>query len=109
MTRDYASSSIKTPQLSGQFGPQDVEQELNALPRNSLILLASAQNLVTTGTRARLAQRVYEHKHQHNNHAAETNPRPHSAPAFAEAVEASAEIQRPMNNRTAPIRFSLFM
>ena len=36
--------------------------ELNALPRNSLILLASARNLVTTGTKRHLAQRVYEHK-----------------------------------------------
>ena len=36
--------------------------ELNALPTNSLILLASARNLVTTGTKTRLAQRVFEHE-----------------------------------------------
>jgi len=36
--------------------------ELNALPRNSLILLASACNLVTTGTKTHLAQRVFEHE-----------------------------------------------
>ena len=34
--------------------------ELNALPRNSLILLA--RNLMTTGTKIRLAQRVFEHE-----------------------------------------------
>ena len=33
--------------------------ELNALPRNYLILLASARNLVTTGTKTHLAQRVF--------------------------------------------------
>ena len=42
--------------------------ELNALPRNSLILLASARNLVTTGTKTRLAQRVFEHE-QAGTHA----------------------------------------
>ena len=36
--------------------------ELNDLPRKSLILLASARNLVTTGTKTRLAQRVFEHE-----------------------------------------------
>ena len=36
--------------------------ELNALPRNSLILLASARNLVTTCMKTRLAQRVFEHE-----------------------------------------------
>ena len=42
--------------------------ELNALPRNSLILLASARNLVTTGTKTRLAQQVFEHE-QAGTHA----------------------------------------
>ena len=36
--------------------------ELNALSRNSLILLALARNLVTTGMKSRLAQRVFEHE-----------------------------------------------
>ena len=40
--------------------------QLNALPRNSLLLLASARNLVTTGTRSRLAQRIFEHEHANN-------------------------------------------
>ena len=44
--------------------------ELNALPRNSLILLASARNLVTTGTKTRLAQRVFEHE-QAGTHASQ--------------------------------------
>jgi len=42
--------------------------ELNALRRNSLILLASARNHVTTGTKTRLAQRVFEHE-QSGTHA----------------------------------------
>ena len=40
--------------------------KLNALPRNSLILLASARNLVTEGTRSRLAHRIFEHEHANN-------------------------------------------
>ena len=37
--------------------------QLITLPRNSLILLASAWNLVTTGMRSRLAQRIFEQEH----------------------------------------------
>ena len=48
--------------------------ELQALPRNSLILMASASNLVTTGTKNLLAQRVFEHEHNKNN-GAHTNTR----------------------------------
>ena len=40
--------------------------QLKALPRNSLILLASARNLLTTGTRSRLAQRIFQHEHANN-------------------------------------------
>ena len=36
--------------------------EFQALPMNPLILLASAQNLVTTGTRTLLAERIFEHE-----------------------------------------------
>ena len=36
--------------------------DLQALPKKSLILLASARNLVTTGTKPLLAQRVFEHE-----------------------------------------------
>jgi len=43
--------------------------ELQALPRNSLILMASARNLVTTGTKNLLAQRALEHEHNKNNGA----------------------------------------
>ena len=56
--------------------------QLNALPRNSLILLASARNLVTTGTRSRLAQRIFEHEHA-NSHAPQ---------AIAPNLPASTEI-----------------
>ena len=48
--------------------------ELNALPRNSLILLASTRNLVTTGTKTRLAQRVYEHECANGNQTQVTGP-----------------------------------
>ena len=37
--------------------------DLQALPKKSLILLASARNLVTTSTKPLLAQRVFEHEH----------------------------------------------
>ena len=40
--------------------------QLNALPSNSLILLASTRSLVTIGTRSRLAQRIFEHEHAKN-------------------------------------------
>ena len=43
-------------------------QELNALPWNSLILLASARNLVTTDMKTRLAQQVFDHE-QAGTHA----------------------------------------
>jgi len=43
--------------------------ELQALPRNSLILMASARNLMTTGTKNLQAQRVFEHEHNKNNGA----------------------------------------
>ena len=59
--------------------------ELNALPRNSLILLASARNLVTTGTKTRLAQCVYEHERVNSNQTQVTGPR-HPAPPTSNAT-----------------------
>lgn len=48
------------------FDPKDMSfQDLQALPKKSLLLLASARNLVTTGSKAQLAQRIFEHDH-HN-------------------------------------------
>lgn len=66
--------------------------QLNALPRNSLILLASARNLVTTGTRPRLAQRIFEHEHA-NNHAPQAIA-PH-LPASTENPGVSEDLERP--------------
>ena len=44
------------------FDPRAMSfQDLQALPKKSLLLLASARNLVTTGTKAQLAQRIVEH------------------------------------------------
>ena len=37
--------------------------DLQALPRKSLMLLASARNLITTGTKPLLAQHVFKHEH----------------------------------------------
>lgn len=41
--------------------------DLQALPKKSLVLLASTWNLVTTGTKAQIAQRVFENGLQHAN------------------------------------------
>ena len=44
------------------FDPKDMSlQELQVLPKKSLLLLASARNLVTTGSKAQLAQQLFEH------------------------------------------------
>jgi len=66
--------------------------QLSALPRNSLILLASAQNLVTTGTRSRLAQHIFEHEHA-NNHAPQAIA-PH-LPASSKNPGVSEDLERP--------------
>ena len=66
--------------------------QLNALPRNSLILLALARNLVTTGTRSRLAQRIFEYEHA-NNHAPQAIA-PH-LPASTENPGVSEDLERP--------------
>ena len=68
--------------------------QLNALPRNSLILMASARNLVTTGTKARLAQRIFDHKHTQANNLANDPARP--APRLTNVnPETSADAERP--------------
>ena len=66
--------------------------QLNALPRNSLILLASARNLVTTGTRSRLAQRIFEHEHA-NSHAPQAIAP--NLPASTENPGVSEDLERP--------------
>ena len=40
--------------------------QLLALPRQTLVLLASAHNLVATGTKALLAERIYKFEHRPN-------------------------------------------
>ena len=57
-----------------------------------MILLASAQNLVTTGTRSRLAQCIFEHKHA-NNHAPQAIA-PH-LPASTENPGVFEDLERP--------------
>ena len=66
--------------------------QLNALPRNSLILLASVRNLATTGTRSRLAQPIFEHEHA-NNHAPQAIA-PH-LPASSQNPGVSEDLERP--------------
>ena len=66
--------------------------QLNALPRNSLILLALARNLVTTGTRSRLAQPIFKHEHA-KNHAPQAIA-PH-LPASSENPGVSEDLERP--------------
>ena len=66
--------------------------QLNTLPRNSLILLASARNLVTTGTRSRLAQRIFEHEHA-NSHAPQAIAP--NLPASTENPGVSEDLERP--------------
>ena len=41
--------------------------EFRALPKQSLILMASARNLVTTGTKGQVSQRIFEHVHERGN------------------------------------------
>ena len=72
--------------------------ELDALPRNSLILLASARNLVTTGTKSRLAQRVYEHERANGYQTQATGPR-RPAPTMSNVnPEVSTDADRPLSS-----------
>ena len=64
----------------------------NALPRNLLILLASARNLVTTGMRSRLAQPTFKHEHA-NNHAPQAIA-PHM-PASSKNPGVSKDLEHP--------------
>ena len=44
--------------------------ELQGLPKKTLVLLASARNLITTGLKAQIAQRIFEHEHSNPRHSA---------------------------------------
>ena len=70
--------------------------KLNALPRNSLILLASARNLVTTGTKTPLAQRVYEHEHANGNQTQVTFPRRPAPPTSNVTPEVFMDADPPL-------------
>ena len=65
--------------------------ELNALPRNSPILLASARNLVTTGMKTHLAQRVYQHECANSNQTQVTGPRCPAPPTSNMTPEVSTD------------------
>ena len=54
--------------------------ELQALPRSSLILLALACNLVTTGTRTVLAERIFERDWVNKHGTQHVDPHPSAAP-----------------------------
>ena len=66
--------------------------QLNAPPRNSLILLALARNLVTTGTRSHLAQRIFEHEHANSPAHQAIAP---NLPASTENPGVSEDLERP--------------
>ena len=76
--------------------------ELNALPRNSLILLASARNLVTTGTKSRLAQRVYEHERATSHQTQVTGPRRPAPTTSNVNPEVSTDADRPLSSPDLP-------
>ena len=71
--------------------------ELNALPRNSLILLASARNLVTTGTKTRLAC-VYEHERANGNQTQVTGPRCPAPPTSNVTPEVFTDADPPLRS-----------
>ena len=58
--------------------------ELQALPRSSLILLALACHLVTTGTRTVLAERIFEHDQVNKHGTQHINPQPSAAPTHSQ-------------------------
>ena len=72
--------------------------ELNVLPRNSLVLLASAQNLVTTGTKMRLAQHVYEHECANGNQTQVTGPCRPAPPTSNVTPEVSTDADPPLRS-----------
>ena len=72
--------------------------ELNALPRNSLILLPSAQNLVTTDTKTRLTQCVYEHERANSNQTQVTDPRRPAPPTSNVTPEVSTDADPPLRS-----------
>ena len=76
--------------------------ELNALPRNSLILLALARNLVTTGTKSRLAQRVYEHECATSNQTQVTGPRRPAPTTSNVNPEVSMDADQPLSSPDFP-------
>ena len=60
--------------VSNTVNPASIELgQLLALPRQSLVLLASARHLVTTGSKARLAERIHAFEHAIPPPAGSTN------------------------------------
>ena len=57
--------------------------ELQALPRSSFILLALACNLVTTGTRTVLAERIFEHDRVNKHGTQHIDPHPSATPTHS--------------------------
>ena len=56
--------SARNRSLPKAVNPASMELgQLLALPRQTLVLLASARHLVTTGSKARLAERIHAFEH----------------------------------------------
>lgn len=69
--------------------------ECQALPMNPLILLASAQNLVTTGTRTLLAERIFEHERPNEHDPQRINLHAPAPPMPPSNSTVSQDVQRP--------------
>ena len=75
------------------FNPKAMSvAELQGLPRKTLVLLASVQNLITTGSKAKIAQRVFVYEHGNSCRsaaiAATTNANDSStAPSIEEPID----------------------
>ena len=88
--------SSKRRNRSADLDPKDMSlAQLQTLPRQSLILLAAARNLVTTGTKTRIAYRIFAHEH-HDAHAARNPaPRPSSPQVAGENPGSSSSLAIP--------------
>ena len=90
---DYASASRKSPQSSRHYGSEITHASpTQRSAKEFVILLALARNLVTTGTRSRLAQRIFEHEHA-NSHAPQAIAP--NLPASTENPGVSEDLERP--------------
>jgi len=81
---------------SADLDPKDMSlAQLQALPRQSLIPLAAARNLVTTGTTTRIAHRIFAHEHHEVHAVRNPAPRPSSPQVDGENPRSSSSLAIP--------------